>query len=224
MATIKEIIKDAFELINVVPATQAVPAADEVKALRVLNQMLSDWSMDGIVPWKNIEGNVALVPGQGVYTLPLDNIDIVEARYRIAVNGGAGDDCDVTMYEIEHDEYFDIPCKETEGCPTQFYFKRGVTDGTLYLWPVPNNTTLGTIEFTYNRALADITVLTDPLDVPPHWRLLVVYNLASLLADPYGGDTPIVDRVHAKAAEMYGKAQMFEREGSVFLLPDEDMG
>lgn len=212
----RQIIKSAFMLINVVPATQVVPEADELEAINTLNCMLADWSMDGITPWRKPEGSLPLVDGQAQYTLQ-EPIEIVEMRFRRT--DSAIDD--ITLDEIEHDEYFDLPNKASPGCPTQFYYRRGRVDHTLYIWPVPNGASLGTLEYTFNRGIEYVSVATDELDVPEYWFNAVKYNLAALLADMYGGDTVMVGRVTERAYEMKMKAEMFEREGSVYTFPDE---
>lgn len=278
--TARQMIKEAFMLLNVVPASQAVNGDDEEAGRVMLNCMLSDWMMDGVTPWRKQIDVLQLVEGQADYTLTRP-VEIIEARY-LPNGGNAGDPCTcgVEIDQVEWDEFQDIACKASQGQPSQFRYNRGVNDATLSVWPVPmafsgiyfdtldpnaagtsfftdpadvvgsfvvgaTATSLykstvdgsywsfdgvayvassfdpGQLFYSFHRAPEMVTDVIQDVDIPQEWRLTVKYNLAALLADSFGGDTKIVDRIIMRAESFYTKAMMYEREGSVFMFPDE---
>ena len=83
----------------------------------------------------------------------------------------------------------------------------------LYIWPVLASATAETIQFTYDRELEDITLVSETLDVPGEWWETVVYSLAARLIETYGLPNPLVTQ---RAEMLLFDALAFDREGSVF--------
>lgn len=212
--TAAQMIKRAFRLINVVPATQNVPAADELDAIGVLNTMLQEWATDGVTPWRKQSATITPVQGQVEYNIVQRPLDIIEIRW--TYNGN-----EIPMYELEHDEYFELPQKTNEGTPTQFYYRRNVLDGTLFVWPAPHAITTQLFDLTYDRRPQIVTASTEEVDVPQEWFEVVEYNLAARLADEYGAKGEVVNRVIQRAENLYSKIQMFDRQGAVYFIPDD---
>ena len=214
--TADAVIKNAFLLINVLPATATLQAADLAYATDVLNEMIQDWTMDGVTPWRKQTATFTPVQGQAEYALTQRPLEIIELRWGQA--GGT----DLPLEEIEHDEYFDLPVKDTEGTPTQFYFRRDRITSTIFVWPTPHVITTELFRLTYDRRMQIVVdPAVDEIDVPQEWLSSVTYNLAARLADPYGANGPSVDRVIMRSAELFEKAKAFERQGSVAMYPEE---
>lgn len=214
--TAGDIIKDAFVLINVVPATQAVPAADEAAAIRALNMMLQSWTMDGVYPWRKQDATFPPVQGQAEYNIVERPLEVIDMRWREP----SGTEFPLT--EISHDEYKDYPNKLTEGQPSTFYVRKNRTDTSIFLWPTPMVVTTELITLTYHRRTQIVTVGTEEIDLPQEWLETCKYGLAARLGDQYGSQGPIFDRVLARSQQLYEESKMYERVADQAFYPDDD--
>jgi len=216
--TARQVIKRAFVLINAVPATQDVREPDELYAVDVLNEMTQHWTTCGVTAWRKQSATFQPVQGQAEYTINERPLEVISLRW-VQVGG-----TEIPLHEITHDEYFDLPNKETEGLPSQYYVRRDRTTTTVFLWPTPCQITTESVALTYNRRTQIVepaNVDTQEIDLPQEWLDTVTYCLAARLADSYGGDSQIVGRVTARSEQMFEMLKMYEREGDQHFLVDE---
>lgn len=216
--TAGEVIKDALVLINVVPATQAVTAADSAAAMRALNALMQTWTMDGVYPWRKQSGQFTPVQGQAEYSLPQRPLEIIDMRW--VQNGGT----EISLFEVSHDEYIEQPNKSAQGQPSLYYVRRNVTDTSVYLWPTPSVVTTQTVAMSYNRRTQIVTDASEDIDLPQEWIETLTYNLAGRLGDQYGAKGEIYNRVLQRAEYLYDQAKMFERVGVQSMYPDDQYG
>lgn len=122
--------------------------------------------------------------GNNVYTYdPLDVInrplEITSARLRI------DETSDVKLYPISKKVYFNIPNKDIEGQPIQFYVDKQRDHSRLYVYPT-SSSSANVIHFSYRRILEDLDGSTDDLDFPQEALLALVYNGCVHIAPKYG--------------------------------------
>lgn len=219
--TAQELIVDALAELGVLAEEEPLEAVDLNRGLRTLTRMLKAWQVDGVMTWTMTAGTLALVQGQEDYvfgaggdftTVPLDISDM-------EINRGTND---LPMYRLSREEYRELPNKTAQGYPTQFYYDRQRSGGTLYVWPAPDATG-GTLKFTYRRLIMDMDAGANNIDLPQEWHDAIVYGLASRLVGPYSMDgKPAAVRVKAEAEAAYQIVKGFdigEGKGSLSITP-----
>jgi hypothetical protein len=139
-------------------------------------------------------------------------LEIIEARLRDA------DYNDTPLDIISRREYQDINDKTTEGSPSSIHYQPTLTNGTLWVWPEPNNMK-ERIVMTIKRPIMDFDAITDDADFPPEWLEAVITNLDLRLAPVYG--VPVHPELKSLAQTSKFEAKGFDREStSIFFQPD----
>lgn len=220
--TAADLVREARAVIGIDASEEPLSAAELTQGLTALNMMLKTWQAAGVMCWTLTEGTITLVQSQASYvfgsggdftTVPLDITDM-----RITRSG-----TDLRMLEISREDYYGLPIKTTEGYPTQWFYDRQRTGGTLYVWPAPD-ATAGTLKFTYRRTVMDMDDGTNDIDLPQEWHEAIVYNLGVRFIPRYGPIDPVTAQaVSAMAATAYQAVKDFdigEGEGSISILPD----
>jgi len=114
-------------------------------ARRSLNLLTIEWANRGINLWTIEQGQIPLTTGVGVYTLPIDTIDLLDQVIRTNA-GSASNQIDININRISESTYSTIPNKLTQGRPIQVWINRqsgattptGVNAPTINIWPTPN--------------------------------------------------------------------------------------
>lgn len=213
-----QIVTEARRLLGIQASEEPLTNAELDVGLTHLNLLLKGWQAQGVMAWTYTEGQLTLVDGTASYlfgsggafttAVPHDLIDVRITRSSI----------DLRMTELSREEYYGLPNKTTEGYPTQWFYDRQRSSGTLYVWPVPD-ATAGTLKFTYRRQIMDMDAGANDMDLPPEWVDAVVYGLADRLGDIYAKQDPMIT---AKAARAFTVARQFdgaEGAGVVSILP-----
>lgn len=178
--TAAEIIEEARREVGIQADEEPIDAQALVTGLRTLNRMLKAWQAEGVMCWTLTEGTLTLVASDESYvfgsggtftTVPLEITSI-------RINRGSND---IPMFRMSREEYFDLPNKTITGYPTQFYYDRQRSGGTLYVWPAPD-ATAGTLKFTYRRIIMDVDASNNDLDLPQEWYDAIIFGLAKRLA------------------------------------------
>lgn len=124
------------------------------------------------------------------------------------------------MYPATHDEYFDIPFKDNQGTPSQWYYQPRKTFGQLHLWQVPNTAQMY-LEATIDRPLDDVDTLTDIPDFPNEWIEALTYQLAIRLAPRYGKEAKAAALIIPQGMALLEQALSWDSEsGSMYLQPN----
>src|SRR6056300_549288 len=150
---IDEVIQEAMEMIG----GEATLGEEPRSARRSINLLLQDWQNRGIQLWTIGTTAVTVTTSVTSYTLDAENIDVLEA----VVNRSG---IDLQLERISMEEYMKVPRKGQTGRPTQFAVRRGRDTATVYLWPVPENST-DTIKFEVVRYIQDVTRSSQTADV-----------------------------------------------------------
>ena len=208
--TARDIVEKALRLINVLGSDENVSAADGENARMSLNMMLKTMQADGCNIWREQPSTVTFPASTATMTLDPRVIDVVEARCVRATNS------ELPLGRWERGQYVSIPNKASVGIPTAYYFQKNRDAVTMTLWPVPYVSTV--INFTAARVMADVSALSDTLDVPQEWLECVTYNLADRLAIEWGSviiEAAAAQRIQQRAAELYSLMRDFDRPSSV---------
>src|SRR3990167_912015 len=119
-----------------------------------------------------------------VYTNKINRpIEITEARRVADITGSTPTETPIQI--LRHEDYFSLSSKNTEGKINSLYYDKTLSNGTIYVWPEPDNVD-DVIKFTYYDAIEDFDASTDNPDFPQEWLHALVVGLAARLAPTYG--------------------------------------
>jgi len=169
---VNDYIEEAFERCGLEVRT----GYDVRTATRSLNLMFADWANRGLNRWTVEQSTLSLTSGTAVYTLPADTIDILSAVIR---KGTGTSQSDTQITRISRDVYINIPSKNTEAQPSQWYVDRQIIP-QIKIWPTPD------IAYTlvYDRLtrIEDADSSINTLDVPFRFYPCLAAGLAYYLA------------------------------------------
>lgn len=127
---IDDVIQEATEMIGGEQTLGHEPAS----ARRSLNLMLKDWQNRGILLWSTEASAITVTASVSSYELSDSTIDALQ----VIVNR---DNTDLPLTRISYEEYLQIPRKGQTGRATQYSIKRNRDNPTLFIWPIPENST-----------------------------------------------------------------------------------
>jgi hypothetical protein len=127
---IDDVIQEATEMIGGEQTLGHEPAS----ARRSLNLMLKDWQNRGILLWSTEASSITVTASVSSYDLSDSTIDALQ----VIVNR---DNTDLPLTRISYEEYLQIPQKGQTGRATQYSIKRNRDNPTLFIWPIPENST-----------------------------------------------------------------------------------
>jgi hypothetical protein len=120
---------------------------------------------------------LTLTAGTATYTLPSDTIDVIE---NAVYNDGTANAMDLTIRQIDREEWLAAPDKVSQATPFRMFVNRGSTI-TVTLLQVPD-TTGAVITLQRQKLAADIKSNSDTPDVERYWTDALVWELAHMVA------------------------------------------
>lgn len=156
---VADYIEEAFERCGIEVRT----GYDLKTARRSLNLMLADWANRGLNRWTIQQTSLTLVAGTAEYNLGTDTIDILSAVIR--TNDGTANQSDINISRVSRDSWINIPTKNTQARPTQYYVDRQINP-VVRLWPTPDSVT--TYKLVYDRLtrMDDADAAQNTMDMP----------------------------------------------------------
>ena len=127
---IDEVIQEATEMIG----GEQTLGHEPQSARRSINLMLNDWQNRGVLLWKIYTTAVTVSTSVTSYDLSSSTTDALQVNLR-------RDSTDIELQRISFEEYLNVPNKSQTGRPTQYTVKRNIDNPTIFVYPVPNNTT-----------------------------------------------------------------------------------
>ncbi len=205
-----EIIDEAFERCGLESRT----GYDLRTAQRSLDFMFAEWASRGLNLWTIEQRSLVMVPGQSVYDLPLDTVNILSAVIRT----GTGQlQQDVIIDRISRAEYLHVPNKNTQSRPAQFYVER-TTVPKAFVYPAPDDTVPYIMRYYAIRRIQDTGSAGNTADVDFRFLPCLVAGLAYHLALKRAPER--VELLRALYEEEFQRAAYADRDtASVFLLP-----
>lgn len=176
---------------------------------------MAEWASRGLNMWTFDQGTVSLVAGTATYTLPAQTIDIIEQQIRTTNSDGTTTDTTVDRMSVS--QYAQIPNKTTQGQPNQIFVKRGVTDTTVTLWPVPSQ--FYTLVYWRLRRTQEAGGVTLTPDMPFRFVPALVSGVAYHLAVKKAPErAPALKAVYDEAFELASEED--RDRASVIWVPD----
>ena len=212
-----EIIIDAFAIIGVGVDGETLTTANTNKASRALNMMIKSWVGDGMALWVRKTASITLVTSTQSYTVGPTGDKVIDRPYKITQawrQDSSNNDSPIELLAM--DSYNLLSSKTNEGTPTQIFYDRTLTDGTIYVWPVPDATAASeyTLEIEYQKPYDDMDSAADDFEFQQEWYLALLYGLSSILSDYMG--LPLAER-----GFIARKAQMYKEDALSTIVEDE---
>tara|TARA_R110000803_G_scaffold52239_4_gene107517 strand:+ start:298 stop:975 length:678 start_codon:yes stop_codon:yes gene_type:complete len=130
---VAEYIEEAFERCGLEYRT----GYDGVTARRSLNLLFADWANRGLNQWTVSNTATTLSVADEYIDLSTSTIDVLDVVIRRTENGQT---TDIQMNQVGRSEYWNIPSKDTQARPTQWFLDKQITP-RLYIWPASENAT-----------------------------------------------------------------------------------
>ena len=130
---VAEYIEEAFERCGLEYRT----GYDGVTARRSLNLLFADWANRGLNQWTVANSTTTLSKSDQFLDLTSTTIDVLDVILRRTENS---ETTDIQMNQIGRSEYWNIPNKDPEARPTQWFLDKQITP-RLYIWPAAENST-----------------------------------------------------------------------------------
>lgn len=170
---VSDYIEEAFERCGLEVKT----GYDLRTAKRSMNLLFADWANRGLNQWTIVQRTQTVTQGTSDYTLDADVIDVLSMVVR---QGTGTDQTDINMTRISRDDYLNVPNKNTQARPTQFFIDRQITP-VMKVWPTPNNST-DTIVYDCLTRIDDADTQTNTIDVPFRFYPCLAAGLAYYLS------------------------------------------
>ena len=169
---VNDYIEEAFERCGLEVRT----GYDVRTARRSLNLMFADWANRGLNRWTIEQSTLTLSASTAIYNLPTDTVDVLSAVIR---TGTGTTQSDTQITRISRDVFINIPSKNTEAQPSQWYVDRQIVP-QIRFWPTPDQTY--TLVFDRLTRIEDADSSINTLDVPFRFYPCLAAGLAYYIA------------------------------------------
>lgn len=181
-----QLIQDALALTNAVGVDQTLTAAETTDALRILNDLIEDWSTQTLAIYGLANQTFNTAAGQATYTVGVAGNWNTNRPVRINADAystiqGATFPC-VPITQAEYDS-ISIKTQQQE-YPDYYLYVNEYPLGLVTLWPVPSAVT--PITFSMDMLLQSVTNAATVLEFPPGYMNAFKYALAVMLAPSFG--------------------------------------
>lgn len=183
----KKLILRALSRLGVTTPTEQPSSEDAQYAFDGLNEMLSQWAVQGLLIPSIQKLELTLTAGQGSYSIGFDgDIEVVprpvsiEQGLTVTISG-----LDFVVYPMTEGEYAGIPYKATQGRPERFYYSTS-TPGTIEFYPVPDAPYV--VQVPVGKPLAYFAEYDQEITVPSGVEAALSWSLAEYLMPDYGRD------------------------------------
>lgn len=196
--TAQNIIDAAFTDIGVLSPGETLEAAFAADGLLKLNGLVSWWATQSLTSLVNQRSVFTLIANQATYLIGPGGTNTSFQVARPMVLDNAGILLNATTPAVEKpigqmtdDMYANLSIKTLVSTLfTQVYYNPTMPNGTVFLWPTPNTADNNLVLY-YRTVLAEFADYATTLyTLAPAFQLALEYNLALLLATPYGREVP----------------------------------
>jgi|TARA_R100000353_G_scaffold62203_1_gene49042 hypothetical protein len=208
---VADYIEEAFERCGLEVRT----GYDLKTAKRSLNLMLADWANRGLNRWTIQQTTTTTSSGTLEYNLGTDTIDVLSAVIR---TGTGTNQSDTTLTRLSRDAYINVPNKNTQAKPNQYYIDRQINP-VLKLYPTPDDT----YSIVYDRLVRmdDADTFTNTLDMPFRFYPCLSAGLAYYIALKRAPER--IQMLKAVYEEEFERAAAEDRDrASLSLTPSRD--
>lgn len=204
-----DLIKGAFDLINITgdglePSTEMTS-----KAFVMLNDIVKIWNIEKLMLYKEelvvgtMTGNVnpTTIGPTGAAITASRPVRIERAYTRYP---GGSNPVDFQMEQIDHNRYQEIIVKSAgTSYPTHFYYQPDFPNGKIFTYPVQSRDI--EIHISCWMQLEEFTSITQEINLPFGYDTALKYQLACDISPTYGKPLMRGDNVFDRAADLRSK-------------------
>ena len=211
---VADYVEEAFERCGLEVRT----GYDLKTATRSLNLLFADWANRGLNRWTIEQTTTTLSSGTATYSLGADTIDVLSAVIR--TNAGLSTQSDISLTRVSRDAFINIPSKNTQGRPSQYYIDRQINP-QVKLWPTPDNVSTYTLVYDRLVRIDDADSAINTMEVPFRFYPCLAAGLAYYLAMKKAPER--VSLLKAVYEEEFERAAAEDRDrASLSLTPSRD--
>ena len=207
---IDEVIQEAMEMIGGENTLGHEPAS----ARRSINLILKDWQNRGVLLWSTSVSSVTVAASVTAYSLGSSTVDALEVVL-------SRDNTDIQLTRISPEEYLLIPNKTQTGRPMQFSIRRGISNPTMSLWPIPENST-DILKMEVISELQDVDKSAGQnADMPKRFLPPLTCGLAYYMSMKRPGvEGQRIQMLKMNYEELFSRAMLEDRErASMYVVP-----
>lgn len=186
MTKVREILEDALIEIGVLSVGDSLKADDAKFGLRALNRLLQKWNIDELMVFTVNRTEWPLQAGKQAYTIGVGgdfNTPRPTRIQMVSVLLPAGQEIPVDI--LNDQEWRDLVLKTTTSTfPTKMWPTGNVPLNSLYLWPVPTDSTVKLVLYTLGKT-ESFTTINEDIVFPNGYEEALVTSLAISLASSY---------------------------------------
>lgn len=229
ITTALDIIKRALRLLGVKATGEEVSATEGQDALKVLNQMLQQWSNERLMVYQNVNSTWPITSGNESYTIGASSdASWNTVRPLIWQNASAfirsstsGHNIDDALTYYPNDKFQTIMQKDSESTyPFIWTCDHAYPLATIRLYPVPSTTLIFGIS--QAQQFDKLNALSDVISMPPGYESALGYNMAVELAPEYGVEIGTV--IATKAEESKNNLKRTNTEPLLMVVDTELLG
>lgn len=195
MTKVREILQDALIEVGVLSPTGSMEAEDAQFALRTLNRMIQQWNNQELMVYTMDRQTFNLVAGQQSYTMgPGGNFNVPRPvkieMASVLINTASPQPLEIPLDILTDAQWRDVVLKQTPSLfPLKMWATGNVPLNTLWFWPVPQDSSVDLILYTWGQTSNFANLNTDVV-FPPGYEEALVTNLAVWLCSSYGREVP----------------------------------
>jgi hypothetical protein len=219
MGTVLDILNQSLTLCGMRASGETVDAALAQDSLEVLQQLIASWNVESLMIYQIDRAVFPLTTSQtytvgpgGVFNM-VRPVRIERANWRDESQVPA---LELPLHAMSDQEYMGLRLREmASSMPMRFYYDQAYPVGTFFLYPAPT-LTKHVVLWVWHPW--DVTAqLATPVDFPPGYARMLVYNLAvELSAQPGARLSPIALKI---AEESKSRLENLNAEIPVLALP-----
>ena len=219
-----QIVTDAYLTCGAIDIEGAPSATQYALGLRMLNRMIKQWQTRGVSLHFFQDITIPLVTGVASYIFGTGqaspNVNIARPIRIISANrkDSAGIESELTI--ISRQDFFRLSDKSNPGMPTQIYYDRQLSTGTITVWPTPSDS-LSSAVVTIQRQVEIFVDDGDTPDFPVEMELALVYGLAGILCLPMVIPMNETQSIKQEAQNYFNQLLMTDQENTSFNFQPE---
>lgn len=188
--TAQTLVKDAMKLIGALAQGEEPTAGEFEDGFNRLNELVDYWATQRLTQQTILRTVVDIVADQVSYTVGSGgDVDIARPEYVDDVRllyTTSDPENEQGLVRLTDQDWQRVALKAmTNTQPTAWYYRNTMPTGTLYLWPIPDNSTNDFVVYT-PTALTQFAAQSTSYTLAPAYARALRINLAVTLAPEFG--------------------------------------
>lgn len=188
----RDLCTAAMQRLNILGPDEDPTASDAQYCLNTLNELIDQWTTEGLTSYKLARTTYTVPVSAQTATVGLTgNLNVTRPVSPQAIDHINYIDTSITplneipMVPLTNDAWAAVPIKlQSSPYPTSWFYDPTLPLGTLYLWPVPNISTVQLVMYTMD-GVVELATLNTTFLMPPGYRRFYITNLAVEIASGF---------------------------------------